>query len=154
MPQPPDQHGRAEHEQKVADDRTRDRRLDDVVEPLFQGQQRDDQLRGVPEGRVQETADGRAGISLVAVTLGVMALVVMLIIPIPPFLLDFLLAISITLSVLILMTALFIERPLQLSTFPTILLFTTLFRLGVNVASTRLILTDGKAGNCRPSKPP
>ena len=73
-----------------------------------------------------------------ALGLGVMALVMMLIIPIPPFLLDMLLAVSITLSVLILMTALLIQKPLEFSAFPTVLLLATLLRLALNIATTRL----------------
>jgi flagellar biosynthesis protein FlhA len=81
-----------------------------------------------------------------ALGLGVMMLVMMLIIPIPPFLLDFLLAISITLSVLILMTALLIQKPLEFSAFPTVLLLATLLRLALNIATTRLILAHGHEG--------
>jgi flagellar biosynthesis protein FlhA len=81
-----------------------------------------------------------------ALGLGVMALVMMLIIPIPPFLLDFLLAISITLSVLILMTSLLIQKPLEFSAFPTVLLLATLLRLALNIATTRLILAHGHEG--------
>jgi flagellar biosynthesis protein FlhA len=81
-----------------------------------------------------------------ALGLGVMALVVMLIVPIPAFLLDFLLAISITLSVLILMTALLIKKPLEFSAFPTVLLLATLLRLALNIATTRLILAHGHEG--------
>ncbi len=81
-----------------------------------------------------------------ALGLGVMALVMMLIIPIPAFLLDFLLAISITLSVLILMTALLIQKPLEFSAFPTVLLLATLLRLALNIATTRLILSHGHEG--------
>ncbi len=78
--------------------------------------------------------------------LGVVAVLVVLIIPLPPLLLDFLLAVSITLSVLILLTALFIERPLDFASFPTLLLIATTLRLALNLASTRLILADGHAG--------
>ena len=78
---------------------------------------------------------------------GVMALVIMLIVPIPAFLLDFLLAISITLSVLILMTALMIQKPLEFSAFPTVLLLATLLRLALNIATTRLILAHGHEGD-------
>ena len=81
-----------------------------------------------------------------ALGLGVMALVLMLIVPIPSFLLDFLLAISITLSVLILMTALLIRKPLEFSAFPTVLLLATLLRLALNIATTRLILAHGHEG--------
>jgi flagellar biosynthesis protein FlhA len=81
-----------------------------------------------------------------ALGLGVMALVIMLIVPIPAFLLDFLLSISITLSVLILMTALMIKKPLEFSAFPTVLLLATLLRLALNIATTRLILSHGHQG--------
>ena len=81
-----------------------------------------------------------------ALGLGVMALIVMLIVPLPPFLLDFMLSISITLSVLILMTALLIRKPLEFSAFPTVLLLATLLRLALNIATTRLILSHGHEG--------
>ncbi len=71
----------------------------------------------------------------------------MLILPMPGWMLDMGLALSITASVLILMTALFIEKPLQLSSFPTILLIVTMLRLGLNLASTRLILGHGHEGH-------
>ena len=74
---------------------------------------------------------------------GVIAIIAMLILPLPGWLLDIGLAFSITLSVMILMTALFIEKPLQLASFPTILLIATMLRLGLNLASTRLILAHG-----------
>lgn len=77
---------------------------------------------------------------------GVVAIIAMLILPMPPWLLDLGLALSITLSIMILMTALFIERPLDLSAFPTILLIATMLRLGLNIASTRLILAHGHQG--------
>lgn len=77
---------------------------------------------------------------------GVCVIIALLIVPLPTVLLDFGLAISITLSVIILMTALCIEKPLQLSTFPTILLIATMLRLGLNIASTRLILENGHEG--------
>jgi flagellar biosynthesis protein FlhA len=73
----------------------------------------------------------------------VIAIIAMLILPLPGWLLDLGLALSITLSVMILMTALFIEKPLQLAAFPTILLIATMLRLGLNLASTRLILGHG-----------
>ena len=69
-----------------------------------------------------------------------------LILPMPPWLLDISLALSITFSVLILMVALFIERPLEFSSFPTVLLITTMLRLALNLASTRLILSHGHEG--------
>jgi len=66
-----------------------------------------------------------------------------MLVPMPPILVDAGLAISITLSVMILMITLFIKKPLEFSTFPTILLITTALRLGMNIASTRLILSNG-----------
>ncbi len=81
-----------------------------------------------------------------ALALSVIAIIAMLILPMPPFLLDIGLTLSITLSVMILMTALFIEKPLELSAFPTILLIATMLRLGLNLASTRLILGHGHEG--------
>ena len=82
----------------------------------------------------------------VALAVGVISIIVLLIIPMPKFLLDLLLAMSITSSVLILMTALLIKRPLDFAVFPTVLLVTTLFRLGLNLASTRLVLGHGHEG--------
>ncbi|MBO6667779.1 MAG: flagellar biosynthesis protein FlhA [Parvibaculum sp.] len=81
-----------------------------------------------------------------ALALGVMAIIVVLILPLPAFLLDFSLAISITFSVLVLMTALFIQKPLEFSAFPTVLLIATMLRLALNLASTRLILGQGHEG--------
>ncbi len=76
----------------------------------------------------------------------IVGILMVLLVPVPTFLLDALLAISITISVLILMTVLFVNRPLDLSTFPTILLITALLRLSLNIASTRLILSEGHTG--------
>jgi flagellar biosynthesis protein FlhA len=78
--------------------------------------------------------------------LGVVGILVVFIMPLPPLLLDMLLAVSIILSVLVLMTALFIEEPLEFSSFPTVLLVVTMLRLALNIASTRLILTHGHEG--------
>ena len=82
----------------------------------------------------------------IALALGVMAILVVLILPMPSWLLDISLALSITLSVLILMTALFIHGPLEFGSFPTILLIATMLRLSLNLASTRLILANGHEG--------
>ncbi|WP_288588583.1 flagellar biosynthesis protein FlhA [uncultured Methylobacterium sp.] len=76
----------------------------------------------------------------------VLAILVVLIFPLPALLLDLLLAVSIILSVLILMTGLFIENPLEFTVFPTVLLITTMLRLALNLASTRLILGHGHEG--------
>jgi len=82
----------------------------------------------------------------VAMALGIVGIVVLLIVPAPAFLLDLLLATSITVAVLILMTAVLIKKPLEFSAFPTVLLVTTLYRLGLNIASARLILSHGHEG--------
>jgi flagellar biosynthesis protein FlhA len=78
-----------------------------------------------------------------ALALGVIGILVVLILPMPRLLLDLLLAVSITFSVLILLTSLFIEKPLEFSAFPAVLLIATLLRLTLNIASTRLILAEG-----------
>jgi flagellar biosynthesis protein FlhA len=78
---------------------------------------------------------------------GLFGTVLLLILPIPPFLLDGLLALSIGLSLLMLLVILYVRQPADFTGFPTLLLFVTLFRLSLNVASTRLILLDGYAGH-------
>lgn len=83
----------------------------------------------------------------VLVGFGIIGIILMIIIPLPPFLLDMMLAINIGLSVLILLMTILSTSILELSIFPTILLVTTLFRLGLNISSTRLILGQGYAGN-------
>ncbi len=82
----------------------------------------------------------------IALALGILTILVVLILPLPSLILDLFLAISITLSILILMTALFIQTPLEFSSFPTILLISTMLRLSLNLASTRLILARGHEG--------
>ncbi|WP_397417363.1 flagellar biosynthesis protein FlhA [Phenylobacterium sp.] len=82
----------------------------------------------------------------VALALGIVGIVVLLILPIPAFLLDILLTVSIALSILILMTSILIKKPLEFTAFPTVLLVATLFRLALNIATTRLILTHGHEG--------
>jgi flagellar biosynthesis protein FlhA len=77
---------------------------------------------------------------------GIMAILVVLILPLPTWLLDVALAFSLSFSILILMTAVFIRKPLEFSSFPTILLITTMLRLALNLASTRLILGHGNEG--------
>jgi flagellar biosynthesis protein FlhA len=82
----------------------------------------------------------------IALALAVVAILSVLILPMPTWLLDMSLALSITLSVLILMVALFIDRPLEFSSFPTVLLIATMLRLSLNLATTRLILSHGHEG--------
>jgi flagellar biosynthesis protein FlhA len=78
--------------------------------------------------------------------MGIIGIISVLVLPVAPILLDLLLGISITISVLILMTALFVNKPLELSAFPTILLVSTMLRLSLNIATTRLILSHGHEG--------
>ena len=82
----------------------------------------------------------------IALALGVVAVLVVLILPMPSWLLDASLALSMAFSVMILMTVLFIQRSLEFSSFPTILLIATMIRLSLNLASTRLILGEGHQG--------
>ncbi len=73
--------------------------------------------------------------------------VLMLIIPVPPLLLDFFLLINLSVSFLIILSTLYVKKPSDFSSFPTLILFTTVFGLALNISSTRLILTTGDAGN-------
>jgi flagellar biosynthesis protein FlhA len=78
---------------------------------------------------------------------GLLGTVLLLVLPVPPFVLDTLLAISIALSLLTLLTIVYLKEPSDFTSFPALLLLITLFRLSLNVASTRLILLDGYAGH-------
>ena len=80
-------------------------------------------------------------------TFGLLGTILLMILPVSPFLLDGFLSISIALSLLILLVILYVKEPADFSSFPTLLLFITLFRLSLNIASTRLILLDGYAGH-------
>jgi len=82
----------------------------------------------------------------VYMAMGVIGVILLLILPVPTFLMDMLLALSLVSSVLILMTAVMMKRPLDFAIFPTVLLVSTLFRLGLNLASTRLVLSHGHEG--------
>jgi len=90
----------------------------------------------------------RRNTDLVLVT-AMVAMLVAIIVPLPPYVLDFLLVLNISLSVVILFTSIYVTEPLQFSVFPTMLLMTTFYRLALNIASTRLIL-----GNVKPAEPP
>ncbi|HSU11074.1 MAG TPA: flagellar biosynthesis protein FlhA, partial [Pseudonocardia sp.] len=81
-----------------------------------------------------------------AVPIGVVAIVLMLVVPLPAAVLDLLLGLNVTASLLILLVAMQIRRPLDFAVFPSLILIATLFRLALNVSSTRLVLTDGYAG--------
>ncbi len=115
---------------------------------------RTEQQKGIQSGASSEAISLQSFGSLIdlskrgdiGLALGVIAILVVLIMPMPAIMLDLLLAISITFSVLILMTALFIRTALEFSSFPTVLLIATMMRLALNLASTRLILTHGHEG--------
>jgi len=81
-----------------------------------------------------------------AVPVGVVGIVLLLVVPIPAWLLDLLIIVNILFGLVILLTTMFVKRPLDFSVFPSLLLVATLFRLGLNVASTRLVLGQGYAG--------
>ena len=89
---------------------------------------------------------GLRRLSQLALPLGVVGIVLLLVVPLPAVLLDLLIAVNIVAALVILMTSMYVKRPLDFSIFPSLLLVFTLFRLGLNVASTRLILRDGDAG--------
>ncbi len=97
---------------------------------------------GLPLARFRRFTPGTD----VGLALGVVALLSVLVLPLPPMLLDLGLALSITGAVLVLMVALFLTRPLDFTSFPTLLLLTTLLRLSLNVATTRCILSRGAEG--------
>ena len=82
-----------------------------------------------------------------AVTAYLLAAVIFLIVPIPSWLLDICLALNIAVALTVLVNSLFVIEPLDMSFYPTLLLLTTIFRISLNVASTRLILTTGQPGN-------
>jgi flagellar biosynthesis protein FlhA len=86
------------------------------------------------------------GVSKFAVPIGVIGIIVMMVVPLPTFLLDLLIALNITGALLILLVSMFVQRPLDFSVFPALLLVATLFRLALNISATRLVLRDGDAG--------
>ena len=85
-------------------------------------------------------------VSKFAVPIGVIGIIVMMVVPLPTFLLDLLIATNITGALLILLIAMFVQKPLDFSVFPALLLVATLFRLALNISATRLVLRDGDAG--------
>lgn len=80
------------------------------------------------------------------VPIGVVGIIMLLVVPVPPFLLDILIILNIMFALVILLTSMFVKKPLDFSVFPSLLLVATLFRLGLNVASTRLVLGEAYAG--------
>lgn len=93
--------------------------------------------------RIRNLLGNQSDLLLVFAVVGIL---MVLFTPIPPMILDLLLILNISLALLILLLTFYVEKPLQFSTFPSILLIATLFRLSLNVAAARLILNDGNAG--------
>ncbi len=98
------------------------------------------------QGGLMTTATPRRTAEI-ALAIGVVAIVALLVVPLPPVVLDLLLAGSIASALVVLLVTLGLKDPLEFSSFPAVLFILTLFRLGLNVGSTRLILGDGHAGN-------
>jgi flagellar biosynthesis protein FlhA len=86
-------------------------------------------------------------LSQYVVPIGVVMIIVMMVVPLPTFLLDMLLAVNITAALLIVLVSMYVKRPLEFSVFPSLLLVATLFRLALNISATRLVLLDGFAGH-------
>src|SRR5690606_7071169 len=103
---------------------------------------RDPPYARVPEG--QPMKNGK--ISQFVVPAGVVGIILLLVVPLPAALLDVLIAVNIVGATLVLLTTMFMKKPLDFAVFPSLVLVMTLFRLGLSVASTRLVLRDGYAG--------
>src|SRR5579862_1715282 len=88
----------------------------------------------------------QAGNTEAVLAIAAVCIILMLVVPLPHVVLDFLLAINITIALGVLMVTFYIRRPLEFSSFPSMLLLLTLFRLALNVSATRLILGEGDAG--------
>jgi flagellar biosynthesis protein FlhA len=103
-------------------------------------------LMGEFGGNMLQRLKGAKGRGDLVMAFGVVMILVILIIPMPTWMLDISLAFSITFSVMVLMTVIFLNKPLEFNAFPTVLLLATLIRLSLNLASTRLILSNGHEG--------
>ena len=88
----------------------------------------------------------------IGISIGIVGILMIMIIPLPTAILDILLAFNITLAILIILVTVYAVRPLDFSVFPSLLLITTLFRLSLNIASTRLILLNGHSGSLAAGK--
>ena len=95
----------------------------------------------------QQTGFGGITRTDIAVAAYILSAVLFFIIPIPSFLLDIMLAVNLSVALIIMLNTLFVKEVLDMSFFPTMLLFATIFRISLNVSSTRLILTTGDPGN-------
>jgi len=89
---------------------------------------------------------GKAGARALAVPILIIMILGMMILPIPPFILDILFTFNIALAIIVLLVSLYTIKPLDFAAFPTVLLMTTLLRLSLNVASTRVVLLHGHTG--------
>jgi flagellar biosynthesis protein FlhA len=85
-------------------------------------------------------------LSQLAVPIGVVAIILMMVVPVPSAVLDFLIALNITGALLIVLVSMYVQRPLDFSSFPSLLLVATLFRLALNISATRQVLSNGYAG--------
>lgn len=105
----------------------------------------------VPRNRMGASAGGAAvavgSVAELSVPIAVLAIVLAMITPLPPFMLDILISTNLTLSVVVLLVAMYIVKPVDFSVFPTTLLLMTLFRLALNISSARLILLNGNTGS-------
>src|SRR5699024_1688793 len=106
----------------------------------------DGRCRSEDSGQLEDVLK-KVGLGGLAVPLGVVGIVMLLVVPLPAAMLDVLIVVNITFSLVILLTTMYVKRPLDFSVFPSLLLVATLFRLGLNVASTRLVLRDAYAGD-------
>src|SRR5215469_9569669 len=100
----------------------------------------------MPLGSRLVSAESISTIGELGVPIAVLLIVIALITPLPGFVLDFLIVLDIMMSVIVMMVAMYIGRPVEFSVFPTVLLLLTLFRLALNVSSSRLILLNGNTG--------
>ncbi len=99
-----------------------------------------------PVGAAKIAAVGLSSVGELGVPIAVLLIVIALITPLPSFLLDVLIVLDLMMSVIVMMVAMYIGRPVEFSVFPTVLLLLTLFRLALNVSSSRLILLNGNTG--------
>ena len=99
-----------------------------------------------PSGAKSSDAAPGKRLATVTIPIGIVGIVIMLVVPLPAMLLDLLIAANIGFSLLILLVAMQVKRPLDFAVFPSLILVATLFRLSLNVSSTRLVLSDGYAG--------
>src|SRR5690606_11521508 len=93
-----------------------------------------------------------SGVRDLVIPLGIVSIVLMMVLPLPGFLIDGLLALSLAVSIGVFLIGLFMEQPLQFSSFPAVILVATLLRLSLNVATTRLILLNGHEGHAAAGK--